>query len=192
MSKKTLKSLLYSIPIAAASFLPINKADGQVMNKNNIKRGFSNYTESTKIQKPNTLYAGVQLGRLPLQGFSVGYGRKITSKWETYLFLSKGKYKSQFNSYLDDFNSHVDYFNISLGGMRHTKKDKTGSKAFVAFGASYNFLDKKHYIPGTINEKAFRKLSLEGGAGAIFAKGFGTGFLFNSNIESKVYIRYSF
>jgi hypothetical protein len=180
---KNIKNLLYSIPIAVASFLP-NKANAQFKEINNNDKYYSNYMEPIKIENPNAIYFGVQ----PIDlGLSVGYSRKITPKLGAYILLSKGKYISPFNLG-DSENSHVNHFRIGFGGMIHTKKDNNGSSAFISLGSSYSFLDKKHYIPGTINEKAFRKLSLEGGAGGIIAEKFGFGFIFDwMKGESNIY-----
>lgn len=180
-AKKTLKNILYGTSIAIASLLPMKKADGQMKRINHpTKRELNG---QMRIEKPNAIHFGIQLGAQPLQGYTLGYSRKITQLGQyqlgSYLLLSKGKYNSPFNFFEDKSNSHVDYTNISLGIMIHTEKDYTGSSTFVTFGPSYNILDKKDYAPGTINEKAFRKLSFEGGAGAILEGKFGIGFLFN-------------
>lgn len=192
--RKTLKNLLCTIPIALttlATFLPMNEAKGQITKINHPSR--KELDGKLRIEKPNAIYFGVQLGLQPIQGISTGYSRKITPRLGSYLFLSKGKYKAPFNFYIDDTeDSHINYFNISLGGMFHTKKDQTGSSSFITFGFSYNFLDKEHYIPGTIDEKTLKNLSFEGGVGGTLAEKIGCGFSLNSNIESKVYLEIPF
>jgi len=184
--KKTLGNILYSIPIAAAlSFLPVNKANGQMTKINHPTKRELN--RQMRLEKPNAIYGGVQLGRLPIQGYTIGYSRKVTPKLEPYILLSKGKYESTFNSFGDEFDSHVDYTNISLGTMINLRKNEIGSNVFFCLGPSYNFLNKKNYIPGTIEEKAFRKLSFEAGAGMTFKGKVAIGFLYNSNIECKIF-----
>ncbi|MFH1503744.1 MAG: hypothetical protein ABIE36_03745 [Candidatus Diapherotrites archaeon] len=190
-TRKTLKRLLYSVPIVAAlSFLPLKDANGQMTKINHPTK--REWNGKSRIERPNAFYLGVQVGHLPIQGYTVGYSRKVTPKLEPYILLSKGTYESPFNFFGSEFDSHVNYINISLGTIINLKKDNLGSNAFVCFGPSYNFLNKKNYVPETIDEKAFRKLSVEGGAGMKFEGRVGVGFLFNSNIECKLFGKFSF
>jgi len=53
--KKTLKNLLYGVPIAAASFLPMKEAKGQMTRIENLNMKRIN-RQTIKIRDPNTLY----------------------------------------------------------------------------------------------------------------------------------------
>ena len=71
------------------------------------------------------------------------------------------------------------------------KEEDDNTQGFLAFGGSYNFLDKKHYIPGTIDKKAFKEPSIDVGGGGRIGR-FMMGFLFNSHSELKAFWAFSF
>jgi hypothetical protein len=76
MKGKTIKNLLYSIPIALASFLPMKKADGQMI-KSPDKYFSSKYVDLPKpeIDNKNSLYLVIQPCDM---GFGVRYDRRIS------------------------------------------------------------------------------------------------------------------
>ena len=78
--KKGLNNLLYTVPIAAASFLPLKEANGQIHNIN-MKEA---EREMKGIQKPNELYVGVNYNDLDNSkpdGYGAGYSSRIRYRY---------------------------------------------------------------------------------------------------------------
>jgi hypothetical protein len=192
--KKTLKSVLCgTLILTLTNFLSIKEANGQeaIMHRLAMKEADKEMTMAQPIypQKLKMLYLGIQPTDL---GISVGYSRDITNRLGAYSFLSKGTYTAPANFLSDDFKkSTVKHYKISMGGILYTTIDSHG-KAFIIAGPTYSFNDKKNYISKSINEKAFRKLSFEFGAGAVIGS-FGGGFLFDAlKGESNVFMNFAF
>lgn len=188
--KKTLKNLLYACPILISSFLPAKQADAQMIKISNpTKREIKG---KPKINSPNSVYANIDLGLSPIQGFGFGYSRKITPRLSQYIFLSKGRYKSPFNLLNESEKMSIKYLNISFGGMLYEKEDFAKSKkavSFISLGSSYNFLDEENNLDGMINKKALRKLSFEIGSGARIDEKVTSGFFFDPfRIQGKMYL----
>lgn len=153
--KKTLNNLLYSVPIAVASFLPMKEAKGQMTKiKNPTMREING---QIKIENPNTLYLIFQPGDL---GLGVRYDRRI-SQFGVYSSLSRGRYRLGNDEYIKN------HFKFALGGLFYLRETPfDDANGFLIFGPSYHTYGKKSYIPGTVNEKVFRPLSIEAGMGA--------------------------
>lgn len=187
--KKNLRNLIYSAPFILASFLPMQKANAQMMKSN----AFDRWDIPKKIQ-PEKLNE-ISLGFQPIDlGVSIGYTRKINPKYGLYLSFSKGKYRSGTPLNKEIFKkSYVDHFKISLGGNIYLKNYKNNSSSFISFGPSYSICNKEHYTDRSINEKAFKPWSFEGGAGVTLAEKATIGFLFDPlKGESKVYLGINF
>jgi hypothetical protein len=193
--KKTLKNLLYGVPLAFALSLPMNNANAQTKETNDSTRIEIN--EKQRIERPHALSLGIQSVD---GGISFGYSRKIPSRsgkhtFGVYGFLSKGKYRSPVDFYLKENyeDSYVDHYKIALGGMIHTKEDNSGLSAFLSLGPSYSFFNKKHDISKTIDKKLLANFSLEGGAGVIFNGWIGIGDSYDPlRPENNVYLKIQF
>lgn len=153
-TRKTLKSLLYGVPIAVASFLPMKEAKGQMTKINHLNMREMN--RRTRIEKPNTIYLTFQPGDL---GLGVRYDRRI-SQFGVYSSLSRGNYKLADGDYI---NNHI---KIALGGVFYLRKIFDGIQGFFNCGLLYHTYGEKSYEPETINEKVFKPLSIETGVGA--------------------------
>jgi len=152
-TRKTLKSLLYGVPIAVASFLPMKEAKAQITKVNHLN--IREINRQTRIEKPNTIYLTYQPGDL---GLGVRYDRRI-SQFGVYSSLSKGNYKLSDRDYI---NNHI---KVALGGLFYFRKNFDDLQGFFNCGVSYHSYGEKSYEPGTINEKVFKPLSIETGVG---------------------------
>jgi len=153
--KKTLKNLLYGVPIAAASFLPMKEAKGQMTRIENLNMKRIN-RQTIKIRDPNTLYLTFQPADL---GLGIRYDRRI-SQFGVYSSLSRGKYRLGNDEYI---NNH---FKFALGGLLYLKENLfNNSTGFLSLGIPYHSYGEKSYEPGSINEKIFKPLSIEFGGG---------------------------
>lgn len=138
MSKKTLKSLLYGIPIAFASFLPLKEAKGQ-MEKSNF---FSNiWEDENRIEKPNALYLVFQpcdlgLGLRYDKRFDFNLKDRKISNLGAYFSLSRGKYGLGEGEYI---KNHI---KMALGGLIYFKESPEGVIGFLNCGISYNTYGK--------------------------------------------------
>jgi hypothetical protein len=150
--RKTLKNLLYTIPlITLTSFLPMKEAKGQI----------------TEMNSQKTLYLIFQPGDLGL-GFRGDYrfnlGEKHNnrlSRFGMYSLTSLGKYRLGEDEYIKN------HLKIGIGGLFYLKPIPfEENRGFVNFGLSYHYYGKRNYSAGTINEKVFNHLSIDIGFGA--------------------------
>jgi len=153
-TKKTLKNLLYGLPITLASFLPMKEANGQMTKIKNPSMNEIN--GQIKIENPNTIYLTFQPTDL---GLGIRYDRRI-SQFGVYSSLSRGTYG------LGDGNYIKNHIKTALGGLFYPGKNPNGVQSFFHCGLSYHTYGEKSYEPGMINEKAFKPLSIEAGMGA--------------------------
>jgi hypothetical protein len=154
---KNIKNLLYSIPIAVASFLPICKTNGQMIGSPD-KYFSSKYEDlpKTKIENKNSLYLVLQPGDL---GLGLRYDRRISHKWGAYSSLSKGNYKFENGDYINNHNK------IALGGLFYLNKNFDGSQSFLSGGLSHHTYGERLCSPGRIDERALKPISIEFGGG---------------------------
>lgn len=153
--KKTLNNLLYGVPIAVASFLPMKEAKAQMTKIENLNMKRIN-RQMIQIENPNTIYLTFQPGDF---GLGIRYDRRI-SQFGVYSSLSKGNYKVGNEEYIKN------HFKFALGGLFYLRKKSFDDyNGFFSGGISYHSYGKKSYEPETINEKAFKPLSIEVGGG---------------------------
>ncbi len=160
--KRTLTSLLYGVPILLASFLPMNKTNGQAAEKDY----FSNFYADCmplRIEKPHVLY-------FTFQPTDAGIGlslEKRLSKFGVYCAGSWGNYNLLNGNYI---KNHV---KVTVGGTAYLEKDFTkGYTDFFIGGISYSHYGEKHYPDGMIDESKLRPLSIELGVGVRFKGGY--------------------
>ena len=110
--------------------------------------------QTVKFKDANAIYLSFQPGDF---GWGVRYDRRI-SKLGVYSSLSLGNYE------LSNQTCVKNHIKMALGGIFYFRK-KYGNKSNNSFnfGLSYHVYGEKLYIPGTINEQAFKPLSCEVG-----------------------------
>jgi len=183
MNKKV-KGFLYSLPFIVSSVLPSQKANAQI---DFITPNTWHAPQPNDMEKPNTIYFGFQ----PIDlGVGMGYSKKITPNFGTYISFSRGKYRDPLSLNQDEFKQYfIDHYKISLGTNIHSRKDRSNSSGFISLGASYGIFNTENYPKENMDEKVLKKWSFEFGAGITLGDKLTTGFLFDPiKGESNIYL----